>query len=149
MVSWYCPQATRWSLIRMRKTTWWMSSYYPCRTHKHSALSRYRLLATIFSTCIAAELSAAPTNSSPSSPALQSSLRRTAPDTLIMPPSPPTARITSWSVDGWIWSADETLKENLHWQSNLSKSHLVHHESRINAWNQTRPSTVRGRWLTA
>jgi len=153
MASLYCPQATRWSLILVHKTSWWRSScYYPCRTHRHSAFSHHRLLETLFSACIVAKLSAARTNSSPVVPALQSSVPRTAPDTFIMSPSPPKIRITSWSVvcrwmnmERW-WNTKGKLE---YWQSNLSQSHLVHHESQMKAWNQNRTSAVRGRWLAA
>jgi hypothetical protein len=44
-----------------------------------------------------------------SSPALQPSVPRTAPDTLIMPPFPPRRGLRS--VDGWIWSAGKATRQ--------------------------------------
>ena len=153
MASWYCPQATRWSLVPMRKTSWWMTSCYcPCRTQRHSALSRHEPLDTLFSACLVAELSAAPANSSPVvSPCNhQYPAPRQTRSSCLLPRRRRGLRRVLWSVNGWIRSAEETLQENLkHWKSKLSQPHLVHHESHINAWNQTRPSAMRGRWLAA
>jgi len=148
------PRDDHWYACARPRGRWRVATYYPCRTHSHSALSHCSLLETLFSPCtsIVAELSAAPIKSSPVVPPCshQSPAPRQTRSSCPLPCHRRGSRRGLWSVDGLIWGADETRKEILkHWQSKPSQSHLVQNGSHMNAWNQTRPSAVRGRWSAA